>query len=60
MTEGIVAPIRGVAQPKLPSAVVAPALEGRVVLRRESTEDHRLRIGSWGESFTQGLQGALR
>jgi len=32
-TVGIGAPVQGVALPKLPFAVVAPALDGRVVLR---------------------------
>ena len=39
-TERIVAPACGVALPKLPIEVPAPALDGRVVLRREATEDH--------------------
>jgi len=40
-TVGIVALVSFDAYPKLPSVVVAPALEGRVVLRQETTEDHR-------------------
>ena len=38
--ECIVAPARGIADPKRPIAVDAPALEGRVVLRRGATADH--------------------
>ena len=39
-TVGTVATIGGVAQPKLPFRVVAPALDGRVVLRHLATQDH--------------------
>ena len=39
-TIGIAAPVGGVALPKPPIAAVAPALDGRVILRREATENH--------------------
>jgi hypothetical protein len=41
-TVGIVAPFSKDAYPKLPSVVLAPTLESRVVLRQETTEDRRL------------------
>jgi hypothetical protein len=40
-TVGIVAPTYVVAQPQLPIDVVAPALDGRVILQREAGEGHR-------------------
>jgi len=39
-TVGTVAPMQVVTYPELSSAVPAPALDGRVVLRKEATEDH--------------------
>ena len=39
-TVGVVAPVCGVALPQQPMVILAPALDGRVVLRREATEDH--------------------
>jgi len=39
-TVGKAAPVCGVALPKKPLAVGAPALDGRIVLRRGATEDH--------------------
>jgi hypothetical protein len=59
-TVGIVAPVFRVAQRKPPSGVVAPALEGRVVLRREATEDHgRAKEGKEGLSLTVVRRAAL-
>ena len=39
-TVGLVAAVGGVAQPILPIDSPAPALDGRVVLRRKSTQEH--------------------
>ena len=37
-TVDTVAPVRSVAEPELPTTIGAPALDGRVILRRESSE----------------------
>ena len=40
ITVGTVAPVRSVTEPELPSIIVAPAFDGRVVLWREASDHH--------------------